>query len=186
MLLISYRVLPDKKWPRLKSSTGTDTPSRIESSYNLVLRGISRALGAVVEKNYNERCLQETHGGNPKYLARSKYFEGVPMKSVRTIIFGLSMIVSLFASVSQAQMMSSSYSCAAYTDCTDAYGRFTHRISCQVYGGQYASGLGISSNATCQWGVIPNQSVQCAGYQQTQDMYGRTMWAWANFAYSCR
>lgn len=84
-----------------------------------------------------------------------------------------------------AQRMSSSDVCSAYTDCVDNYGRTISRISCQVYGYEYLQGYGASANQSCNWFVQPYVSVSCNGYQQMQNSYGQTFWQWQTYNMRC-
>jgi hypothetical protein len=100
-------------------------------------------------------------------------------------MFSLFIGMSLVASDSKAQNFSSAYSCFATTPCLDYNGYIVGQISCEVYGHQYVSGYGVASNASCTWGVVPYQSVQCTGFQQVQNQYGQYVWAWQNYSFSC-
>lgn len=104
------------------------------------------------------------------------------MQAVRLFMFGF---ILSFTFMSEAQVMSSAYSCAATTPCLNPYGYQIGQISCQVYGHQYVSGYGVASSSSCTWGVIPYQAVQCTGFQQVQNAYGQYVWAWQNFSFSC-
>ncbi len=109
------------------------------------------------------------------------------MKKVIGFIFVMSALIGFTKS---AHAQSTSYSsCYAYTDCyrTDPWGRsvYTGRISCQVYGSSYVYGRGNTSSA-CSWYVVAYRSVECSGYTQSTDRFGRTVWGWQNYSYSCQ
>jgi hypothetical protein len=108
------------------------------------------------------------------------------MKKVIGLIFVLGASLG-FANVSMAQ--STSYtSCYAFTDCyrSDPWGRpaYNGQIHCQVYGSGYVYGTGNTSSA-CTWQTVPYRSVDCSGFVQSTDRYGRRVWGWQNYHFNC-
>ena len=98
------------------------------------------------------------------------------------LVIGALVGISHFA---QAQVQTSANTCYAYTDCYDYYGRYTGRVTCQVYGYAALYGYG-STGSSCQFQVQPGVAVYCAGYQQSYNSYtGQTQWAWQNFTSRC-
>ena len=108
------------------------------------------------------------------------------MKKVIGFIYVMSALLG-FAGTAQAQNTSYT-SCYAYTDCyrADPWGRsvYNGRIYCQVYGSSYVYGTGNTSSA-CNWQTVPYRSVDCSGFVQSTDRYGRTIWGWQNYHYNC-
>jgi hypothetical protein len=109
------------------------------------------------------------------------------MKKAIGFIFVMSALIG-FAQSAQAQSTSYS-SCYAYTDCyrTDPWGRsvYTGRIYCKVYGSSYVYGSGNTSSA-CSWYTVPYQSVKCSGFTQSTDRFGRRVWGWQDYSFSCQ
>ena len=103
---------------------------------------------------------------------------------------GFILMISAFLGVSgTAQAQTTSYtSCYAYTDCfrADPWGRMVPngRIYCQVYGSSHVYGPGDTSSA-CTWQTIPYRSVDCSGFVQSTDRYGRRVWGWQNYHFNC-
>lgn len=70
-------------------------------------------------------------------------------------------------------------SCQARTVCPNG-----RAIWCQTYGMNWGN-IPSYMNNSCQWRVIPGRAVQCNGYVQQRDYYGRLTWAYVNIPVSC-
>lgn len=91
---------------------------------------------------------------------------------MKTIFIVLSMIIA--TSAVAADYQESMSTCYAYTACYDAYGRYSHSISCRVQ-------ANASAGVACNWLVVPYRYVECNG--MAYDQYGN--YGWMSFNGRC-
>jgi hypothetical protein len=94
----------------------------------------------------------------------------------------LLLVLSLLSVSAFAQQYSNTV-CRAQTPCFNYYGQYIGTAHCLVYGSTYVNDG--SSDNSCNWSVMPNVGVSCAGYQLVQNEYGQTVWAWQELEVAC-